>query len=81
MVVASIKPYEYSYSVHLVGIEILKKPCGPVSPLTLMVRWLKQLWSCKSTDRELSEKDAIKTAQKFSPALTPEKAKIYVTVR
>ena len=25
MVVASIKPYEYSYSVHLVGMEILKK--------------------------------------------------------
>ena len=45
-----------------------------------LISWLKQIWSCKSCDRELPERDALKMAQKFNPALTSEQAKIYVTV-
>ena len=48
--------------------------------LIIVISWLKQIWSCKSCDREMPERDSLKMARKFNPALTEKQAKVFVTV-
>ena len=45
-------------------------------------RWLKQIWTCKSSNNELKESVAVKLAKKFlNNTLSNDDAKIVVQVR